>query len=270
MNENILKNIKFLPTLPQSVANVNRICMDKESSLSDLAEEIKKDPVASGTLLKIANSSLYGSRNIRTVEMAVGMFGKAVTKSYVLSSAISNLVKLDFSAYGISPDDYSLISQKRTAMMYEWYNDIDSSMIDTLTTATQLSSLGQILISQDIVSAGKTEEFLEEVEAEEDIDLIELNLSKITTLEVTAEILKHWKLADELIETIIYSTSLEKIQDAPDHIKPYAIANFAIYQTIDLVGNIEIKEDILELLSDNGLDEDKFVSVVENIRDIQD
>jgi HD-like signal output (HDOD) protein len=268
MNESILKNIKFLPTLPQSVANVNRICMDKESSLSDLAEEIEKDPVATGTLLKIANSSLYGSRNIKTVKMAVGMFGKAVTKSYVLSSAISNLVKLDFSPYGISSDDYSYISQERTSIMFQWYNEINPDMLDTLTTATQLSSLGQILISQDLISNGKTDDFLEEIEMD-DIDFIELEMSSMTTLEVTAEILKHWKLDSDLIDTITHSTSLEKLQEAPEHIKPYALANFVIYHTVDLVGNIEVKEEILELLSDNGLDEDRFVSIVEEIKGIE-
>jgi HD-like signal output (HDOD) protein len=268
MNESILKNIKFLPTLPQSVANVNRICMDKESSLSDLAEEIKKDPVATGTLLKIANSSLYGSRNIKTVELAVGMFGKAVTKSYVLSSAISNLVKLDFRPYGISADDYSLISQKRTSIMFQWYNEINKDMLDTLTTATQLSSLGQILISQDMISNNKIEECLEEIDMEEDIDIIELNLSEITTLEVTAEILKHWKLDNDLIDTIVYSTSLEKINEAPEHIRPYAIANFAVYHTVDLIGNIEASDEVLELISENGLDEDRFLSIIEDIKDV--
>ena len=268
MNDNILKNIKFLPTLPQSVANVNRICMDKESSLSELAEEIKKDPVATGTLLKIANSSLYGSRNIKSVELAVGMFGKAVTKSYVLSSAISNLIKLDFSPYGITADEYSLIAQKRTLIMDSWYSNINKSMLDTLTTATQLSSLGQILIAQDVIANHHNNEFLEEIDMEEDIDIIELNLCGITTLEVTAEILKHWKLDNDLIDTINYSTSIEQINQAPAHIKELAVANYVIYNTVDLIGNIEPSEEILELISNNGLNEDDFLAIIDELKDL--
>lgn len=270
MNENILKNIKVLPTLPQSIAKVNAICADANSSVADLAKVVKEDPVATGLLLKIANSSLYGSKNIKTVEMAVSLFGKAVTKSYVMSSAIANSFKLDFTPYGMTPDDFSQVSQMRTALMFKWYSDINKSMLDTLTTAAQLGNLGQILISQDIIKNGKIDEFKEAMEDGDGIENIELNLAGYTTIEVTAMILEHWKLDTTLIEAIKASASIDSVHSANEEIKEYALANFVVYNAINEIGEItaENNEMLLDLLVDNGYDENKFMEILNDFRAI--
>jgi HD-like signal output (HDOD) protein len=269
MNENILKQIKVLPTLPQSVTKVNLICADPESSLADLAKVVKEDPVATGLLLKIANSSLYGSRNIKTVEMAVGMFGKAVTKSYVMSSAIAKSFKLDFTPYGMSPDDFSKVSQLRTQLMYKWYNQVNKSMLDTLTTAAQLGNLGQILISQDVIQSGKIDDFKTEIEDEERLETIELNMAGYTTIEVTAMILEHWKLDPQLIESIKASASIDSIEDASEDVKPFALALYIIYNAIDELGNfmvVDDAEELFDLMSDYNLDESLFTEVFEELK----
>jgi HD-like signal output (HDOD) protein len=271
MNENILKQIKVLPTLPKSVLKVNAICADPESSLADLAKVVKEDPVATGLLLKIANSSLYGSRNIKTVEMAVGMFGKAVTKSYVMSSAVANSFKLDFTPYSMTPDDFSRVSQLRTQLMYKWYNQINKEMLDTLTTGAQLGNLGQILISQDIIQSGKIDDFKTEIEDEEPLDVIELNMAGYTTIEVSAMILEHWKLDSQLIEAIKASSSLESAEAADEEVKPFAVALYIVFNAINELGQFIVPEDaegIYDLIADYNLDESHFTDILEELRQL--
>jgi HD-like signal output (HDOD) protein len=271
MNENIIKNIKLLPPLPSSTIEIYEVCSDPDSSLVDVVNVVKKDPIAVATLLKIANSSLYGSRNIRIVDRAIGMFGKSVTKAYLVNDAIVNSFKIDLSAYGISEDEFSLVSQKRTKLMSEWYSEIDKGMLDILSTTAQVGNIGQILLSKELAETGVAGEFKEALGfGEDEVDELEEEFLEFTTLDVSAKILEHWKLDPLLIESINYAKNYDTIERAPADIKPYAIANFIIFHAIDVLGNTTESgfDNVLDLIHENGLNEETFEDLLAEIRSL--
>lgn len=87
--ELIIQRIKSFPALPQTVANVLEVTNNPESSGSDLVQVILPDPAMCLTILKIANSALYGqSRKVSSLERAVMVLGFDEILSIVLSQAV--------------------------------------------------------------------------------------------------------------------------------------------------------------------------------------
>jgi HD-like signal output (HDOD) protein len=267
MNESIINEIKFLPPLPESIMEVNRLCADPESSLMDLVNVVKKDPIATATLLKVANSSLYGAREVKTIDRAVGMFGKAVTKSFLVNNAVLNCFELDLSPYGITNDDFSATSQKRALLMSKWYGEIDESMLDVLSTAAQVGNIGEVIVAREITKAGGADEFKESILDGEPLDELEIKYAGYTSTEVTAMVLEHWKLDTTLIDSIKYSTDIEALKSAPEHIKAHAMANFIVYNAINPIGDVseEMMGDVEDLLEEHNLNRGRFIYLLEDI-----
>jgi HD-like signal output (HDOD) protein len=267
MNENIVNSIKALPPLPETTVEIYRLCSAEETSLVEVVEAVKKDPSAVATLLKFANSAIYGSRNVKIVDRAVGMFGKAVTKSFLVNDSIMKSFKIDLNPYDLNTEEFSLISQKRNKLMTSWYASIDRSMLDVLATTSQVGNVGQIVLAKELIDSGKDEEFQEALESD-DVYELEEEIVGHSSIEVSAAILNHWKLDNLITESIKYSQSLEMISSAPEDIKPYAVANFIVYHALDVTGRSSegAMDDVYDLLHEYNLNEDEFIELLSEVK----
>ena len=166
MNEKIIKQIKSLPPLPKSVMEVQRITNDPNSSISDLVKVIKEDPMLIANLLKAANSPLYGfTRQIKTVDQAVSLFGMTTVKGFVISFAVRNTLKFDLSAYGIDENRFHDVSIRRNALALNWYRT-KRDKLDIIATDSFLIDLGAVIISLILVGEGRDKEFRERLNNE--------------------------------------------------------------------------------------------------------
>ena len=88
----LIKELKSLPALPDTVAAVKQAMEDKNSSPNDVAEKIIMDPSVAVKVLSVANSAAYGfPSQVETVELAVALLGLRETYSIVVSAAVMNL-----------------------------------------------------------------------------------------------------------------------------------------------------------------------------------
>ena len=88
----LIRELKSLPVLPDTVAAVKESMEDKNSSPNDVAEKIIMDPSVAAKVLSVANSAAYGfPSQVETVELAVALLGLRETYSIVLSAAVMNL-----------------------------------------------------------------------------------------------------------------------------------------------------------------------------------
>jgi HD-like signal output (HDOD) protein len=88
----LIRELKSLPALPDTVASVKQAMEDKNSSPNDVAEKIILDPSVAVKVLSVANSAAYGfPSQVETVELAVALLGLRETYSIVLSAAVMNL-----------------------------------------------------------------------------------------------------------------------------------------------------------------------------------
>ncbi|ACZ11593.1 HDOD domain-containing protein [Sulfurospirillum deleyianum] len=222
MLEAIAERIKALPPLPKSFHEMTKVCQDPQSGINDLAHVIEKDPMLVANLLKIANSPLYGfRREIKTIIQAVGLFGMSTTRSLVTDMSIKKLLQVDMAPYGITPEEFAMISGMQSALMLRWYGKVDTSKIDMLFLAALLQETGKILIADEVMKNDETYSFRSEIETCVNIADVEKMFVGMSSSEVTALIFKHWKFDTKMVEAILYSDSWT---EAHEEIQSYALA----------------------------------------------
>lgn len=267
LHTTLTKRIKALPPLPESVAQIQTICSDPNSGLGDLAKVVDKDPMLTANLLKAANSPLYGfSREIKNVNQAVSLFGMATVKGFALASAVKDTIKIDMSPYGKTANDFSDIAQRQSALMLNWYTKIDREMMNILAPASFLDGVGEIIIAAEIMTQGKTAEFLADLEAAKTIEEVEQKYFDVTSQQVAAEVFTKWRLEPLMIEAIGVSHDPANAED--EAIKPYAYALKAVRNAINLKENLTDNSIAMavEVLKEAELDEKLFLDAVEIVK----
>lgn len=100
----MIQELQSLPALPHTVTAVQEAMNDKQSSATDIAQQIIMDPPIAAKVLSVANSAAYGFPNqVDSIDLAVALLGLRETYSIVLSAAVMNLFetgsKFDYKVY---------------------------------------------------------------------------------------------------------------------------------------------------------------------------
>ena len=269
MNNSIADSIKSLPPLSKTIAEINRVYADENSSVADMAKVIENDPMIIANLLKSASSPLYGfSKEIKNASQAVGLFGMTMTRSLALGNAVRKLLNVDFQPYGISSDKFAEISSMQATLVYNWYSKIDKKKAEILFLAALLQETGKIIIASDVIQNDETISFKSEVKISNNLAQVERSYVDISSSEVTALIFNHWKFDDLLIEMIRYadnptsapievaefSMALHIIKMAVPINKPLSeqAINFALRKASDEMYDHEILEDSIDDMLDES------------------
>ncbi len=269
MSSSILKKIKALPPLDDTILKIQSICTDKNSSLNDLVKVVEGDPMLTANILKSSNSPLYGfSREIKNISHAISMFGMATIRGFALSSAIKKNIKIDLSPYGISNAEFLEISVAQSALMFNWYSKVDRSMLDILVPASFMMEVGKIIIANELLEQSKTEEFsnaVKNISSPNEVSTLEKELLSFTNEEITAKVFEQWNLESELVDTIRYSNSPS---NADEHIAPYATALLVIKNSINIFGQLSDDQIVssTQIIETNGLDKEPFINAVEKVK----
>jgi len=97
----ILSEHKELSSLPQIMAEVLKVADDPDSSASDLARVILKDPSLTARLLRVVNSPFWGqTREITTINEAVVTLGMKTVTAIALSASVYDVI----SGFGVAID----------------------------------------------------------------------------------------------------------------------------------------------------------------------
>jgi len=251
MNEHIFKEIKALPPLPKSILEIQRISNDPNSSIADLVKVVKEDPMLTANLLKAANSPLYGfTRQIKSVDQAVSLFGMATVKGFAVSFAIKNALKFDLSAYGVDENHFHEVSSKRNALALSWYRR-DRKHLDILATNSFLIDIGAVVISLVLKKLDKAGEFKSKLTMDNRNEL-EKEVIGMTTAEVNAKIFTHWGFSDDLIQ------SMENMDNPQGDYKIESASLLTLKTLINLLNgyNEENEQKALEVAKEYDLDMD--------------
>ena len=269
MDSNILKKIKALPPLDDTIMKIQRICTDKNSSLNDLIKVVESDPMLTANILKSSNSPLYGfSREIKNVSHAISLFGMATIRGFALSSAIKQNIKIDLSPYDLTNSRFLEISVAQSAFTFNWFSKVNRDMLDILLPASFMMEVGKIIIANEVIEQKKTEEFIEALKSAKtpsDVSDIENKIIGYSNEEITAKIFEQWNLESELVETIRYSNSPMK---ADEHVQPFAIALLVVKNSINIFGLLEDSAiaSSLEILEKHDMNQELFLNAVEKVK----
>lgn len=222
MKSSIIESIKSLPPLSSTIAEINRVYGDENSSIHDMAKAIEHDPMIVANLLKAANSPLYGfGKEITNAAQAVSLFGMSMTRNIALGNAIRKLLNVDIQPYGITSEEFAEISSMQATLIHKWYSKIDRSKADKLYLTAFLQETGIILIASDVIKDNEDVSFRSEVEMSNNLAQVEKSYVGSTCSEVTAAIFEHWGFDKDFYESIRYA---DAPTSAPDEYKEFSMA----------------------------------------------
>jgi len=265
MTEEILKKIKQLPPLPESAMQIEAVYQDPDSTFNDMVKILEKDPLLTADILKAANSPLYGfSREINTINQAVGLFGMGTVRGFALASIVKKSFNLDLSPYGIDNEMFSILSKKQHALMTSWCIRKENKLLGVLSPAAFLVEIGKVLIAQQIISDKTQEKFKEALMATQDVEAAEREVTGVDTPEVSATIFEHWRFENGLVETIRNCLNPE---NAKDDIKK-AAQILQVVRTAVPINGVITEASIAaakELIEKYNLDMESFDKALQNI-----
>ncbi|MFA7092451.1 MAG: HDOD domain-containing protein [Arcobacteraceae bacterium] len=210
MNESLYEKIDALPPLPRTILELEKFKRSFDKQAETLQEIINQDPLIVATILKIANSAMFGFKSsVETTSRAINLLGINFTLSIAFSTSIKNVIKTDLVAYDVSSDDFFEINNMSSSLLLSWVSQFNPELKEELLLPAFLQETGKFLISDLIVEQNKQENFLLDLQTSCDIASIEKKYLSTTTSEITAAIFRKWNLNEKLINTIEFVDNIK-------------------------------------------------------------
>ncbi|MGE4420411.1 MAG: HDOD domain-containing protein [Sulfurimonas sp.] len=264
MTEEILKKIKQLPPLPESVMQIESVYQNSESTFNDMVKILERDPLLTADILKAANSPLYGfSREINSINQAVGLFGMGTVRGFALASIVKKSFALDLSPYGITNDMFSLLSKKQHALTTAWCIRKEPKLLGILSPAAFLVEIGKVLIAQQIIANNAQLEFKNALLSLKNVEAAEREVVGVDTPEVSASVFEHWRFEQDLIDTI---RNCENPQNAKEN-NQKAVKILHVVRTAVQINGATTEESTAaakELVTKYDLDMESFEKALQN------
>ncbi len=191
-----------LPTPPAVALRVVEKASEPGCSLADIEATILLDPALCGKVLRTVNSALYGlPRSVASIRQALGMLGLNAVRSLVLSLS---LPALQGRAVGQSLQDFWKVSvagaivARELALRLGWPGPEDHLV------AGLLRDLGTLFLSQAFPAEANELQAIPADERDADECEREVELFGVHHAEVSAHVLRRWRLPEEITEAIRY------------------------------------------------------------------
>ncbi len=200
--EELVSRVDEIPVFPQIITNIIHKIEDPEAGASEVEAEIKKDQGLTTKILRLANSSYYGSRrNIITVADAVVLLGFQAVKSMVFATSVGEVFSRELPGYALGKEELWRQSQISAITCRVLAKKIKYKTPDQAYTAGLLRDIGKVILDHymseqyDLVvqMANDSERSFLEVEQE---------ILGFHHGEVGARIAEKWKLPEDLVEAI--------------------------------------------------------------------
>lgn len=265
MKELIVEKIESLPPLPESVIQLEAFRKQSEKEPLDLLKIIEKDALIVTTLLRVANSSMFGFRSeVETPSRAINLLGVNFTISIALGSVVQDLIKANLNAYGVSTDDFMLTSNLASTIVNNWVGQIDFDLKEELLLPAFLQETGKFIISEIVNDSGKLDEFKEALKSKH-INEVEEEFVGFSCAKITANIFKHWKLSHNLIFTIGFVGDVNNCPDEyKEKVKILEIVKI-LCKINDPLGEKTVEEAVAKAVEYN-LDIESLVSTVDTLK----
>lgn len=203
MKKILIEKMDSLPPLPHSIIELNDLKKFKHSTPEKLIKVIEQDPLMIVTILKIANSAMFGFRSkVETVSRAIHLLGTNFTISIAMGTLIQDTLKSNLCAYAVSTEDFLYSSALATKIVNTWISSIDFDLKDELLLPAFLQETGKFVISEVIQENKQTEEFLQFLDEHQDISICEEKFMGYSCARITANIFKNWSLDHNLVFSI--------------------------------------------------------------------
>lgn len=197
--------------LPDVCFKVRQLMEDERSSAADFANVISLDPSMASRLLQIANSAIYNFRSqVTTISKAVTLVGTQAIYNMMLIDVATTAFKhfmtpsIDLKQFWISSISTGLIS--KNLAFHAGVKDIERMFVVGL-----LHNFGELIVAKinPTVAEKCNRQSLEPIEAQQAV-------LGFTYAQVTAELLKLWKIPEKILIPIANYPQAEQLQVGKD------------------------------------------------------
>lgn len=204
MIEEIAKKVDALPPLPKTLIELQEFKKQSVQEISQLLTILEKDPLIMATLLKIANSAMFGFRNkVETTKKAVELIGVNFTLSIAFGSAIKSNLNTDLGCYTINTDQFLELSSMRINLLNRWFKSTDPKLLNELLLPAFLQDAGEFIIADLASEMNVKDKFSNDIQANpSEIAKYEKQYFEASASKITSMIFKRWKLDDNLVNYI--------------------------------------------------------------------
>lgn len=268
MKKDLIEEINSLPPLPASVIELEKYKKLDNTDIKKLTSIIEKDPLMVVTILKIANSSMFGFKSkVETLNRAINLLGVNFTISVAIGSAVQNTINSNLLAYAVKNDDFLFISSLASNIVNTWVSTINFDLKNELLLPAFLQEVGKFIISQVIQKNRKSEEFLMELEETKDTTYCEKKYTGYSCARITANVFKQWDISPNIIIPIAFTDDIESC--------PYEFKRKAqILEIIKILCDIRypLSDDnihkALEKVSSYNFDVENFLNSIDVIKEV--
>jgi len=222
--EQIIDKIDNLPPLNSTLVKLIEFCKieNKENETKKLAQILQEDPFLTATLLKVANSAIFGFHTrFETIENIINILGVNFTISIALGSSIQSSFDPNFSPYGVDVNDFKKVSYLMINILNHWIEDIDIK--NSLYLPLFLIDLGKCISSTILIKNKLDGIFFNHIKQNyKNIKEIEEKILGINSYEITLLLAKKWDFHQEFIDILnnfihLKNTTQTKIIDVITH-----------------------------------------------------
>ncbi|MFZ5570438.1 MAG: HDOD domain-containing protein [Thermodesulfobacteriota bacterium] len=226
--EELVKRIDQIPTLPMVSSQIMRLLEDENVSINKLSELIEKDQALAVKILKVANSSFYGSfSQTSSIDYAIMKLGlgevKAILHAFSIHSFFSQKSPAGFDRAQFWK--HAIICSQIARYLGTYFN---MGKDDTLFLSGLIHDLGKIIFDQYF-----HDDFLQIIQLvndhHESFSKAEKTVLGFTHYQVAAKLLQKWQFPKKIIMQVFY------------HHAPWNDANFSAGSIVIYLANILTK-----------------------------
>ncbi|MCP4339146.1 MAG: HDOD domain-containing protein [Desulfobulbaceae bacterium] len=225
-----------LPTLPAILLKLLEACDNDETSLSEVAALINKDPVLSFKVLQLVNSAYYGFRySFKGIEQAVIYLGSNTIKNIAVTMSVhqvferkrfKNIKQFNFNVFWYQSLLCASLA-KRIAQKIGFTN-IDEAYLSGL-----LHDIGRLILISTFPKEHET--ILTKTKDSANTLWAETQLLGVNHCETGSWLIQKWRLSSMMADAVQYHHEpLEKITEAFPLVKIIYVSNLLIENSDDI------------------------------------
>lgn len=143
----ILDSLKNLPTLPNSVFQLQQVLQDERSSVADMERVVRPDPALTANLLRLANSAYFGlPRAVSSARQAIMLLGARRTFEVAASAGFAQLIPDVLPGYALRSRDFWLHSIAVAVLSERLALELGLATVEMVFTAGLLHDLGKLAL----------------------------------------------------------------------------------------------------------------------------